>query len=112
MRMCIAKLEEQLQEPAALPGEAKSDCELREFVLVGILRLQDEQRQNRRHPGLHLFYLVLSCTLYVVGSALFVILRTVPIRPIHNLATLGRNKTSNQNSELVSGMQPLVTMSR
>jgi hypothetical protein len=36
----------------------------------------------------------------------------VPVRPSHNLATLGRNKSSNQNAELASRKPPLMTMSR
>lgn len=102
-----------IRQPAALPGEANWDCELREFVLDGILRLQREQRQKRRQPWLRMLYFVFSCTLYVAGSsALIFILMTAPVRPSHRFATLGRNKTSDQNLELVAGKQPLVTMSR
>jgi len=98
-----------ISQPAATLGDAKSDCELREIALDGIFRLQDDQRRKRRQPWLRVFYIVFSCTLYVGG---FFVVMATPIRPSHNLATLGRNKTSNQHSELASGKQSLMTMSR
>ena len=101
-----------IKQHAALAGVANSDRELREIALDGILRLRDNKRRKRRQPWLRVLYIAFSFALYVAGSALFFVLMTARVRPSHTPAALGRNKTSNQNSQLVSEKQPLITMSR